>query len=529
MEKVAKKRKSFFKIVEYIVNIIVYPILIISFVSSFFMLVARSSNLVSPIFNKTFVRVLSGSMSSYCPELQRSFKKGDIAIIKTGASMYNVGDVIAFYYYHDPADNKKLYNLTEVETKTLEKLDADGNCVLDKNDEKVYVVNDYCPVKDNNDVVIFNTNLLNKIENAEVGDEVYDEESNIRFTKAEPSENRVSLKDVVDANTKVYFHQIVQIKVDNSGTIFYVTKGTSNTDADSFEIREDFVVGKYANTPKWLANVISFCASTEGMLLLVVIPISIIVMIELLSVIEQINNILLEKKVINRQIPFDTKECEKANIGLEMRDLDKIYFYDVLPNEYKMDAYDFLWGCLKDVPSKKQQKKYALSKIAVSVYNVDNVAPYYKTWESLSKSKKFKALLDKTQIKAENDRYADVINKDYQNYKQGEQDMSIMSTDEVLKKETIISDKKIDNNIYDNKTAKLETNENFENNKNKVENLNKTGASNGVRKPPKRPLKKPANLSSASVSQTKGLNQSKSSPGKKNLPKKVLPPKKWFK
>ncbi len=540
MVKKVKRKTTFFRVLELIVNIIVYPVIIISFVSSFFMLVARSNNLVSPIFGHTFVRVLSDSMSVYCPEVGRRFVKGDIAIVDTNNSTYQVGDVIAFYYHHDPEDNNQLFDLTQIETKQVEKLDEYGNVVKDENDEVVYVENNYYPVKDENNEVIFNTELYNSIKNAKVGEKFYYEDFKEYYTKTEPSENRNTLEEVIKANTSVYFHQIVQIKIDASGTIFYITKGTYNAASDSYAIREDYVVGKYANTPAWFASLISFCSSTEGMLLLVVLPISIIVLVELLSVIEQINNLLLEKKVINREIPFDTKECEKANIGLEMRETDKIYLYDVLPNEFKMDAYEFLWGCLEPSQNKKQQKIYATSRLAISVYDEKNVTPYYTTWSDFFKSKHMKKLVAQAQIKAENDRYSDVLNKEYQNYREGENPNEFEDTDEILKKDKLLKEEDkfaIDKNIYDTKYGeelKKSIDDKFEEISEKESNKQSISKS---KKPPKKPLQsevdtknKQSKVKSDIKTETKKLPpkkllSNKEKTTKKQIPKKV-PPKK---
>ncbi len=499
------------------------------------MLVARSNNLVSPIFGHTFVRVLSDSMSVYCPEVGRRFVKGDIAIVDTNNSTYQVGDVIAFYYHHDPEDNNQLFDLTQVETKQVEKLDEYGNVVKDENDEVVYVENNYYPVKDENNEVIFNTELYNSIKNAKVGEKFYYEDFKEYYTKTEPSENRNTLEEVIKANTSVYFHQIVQIKIDASGTIFYITKGTYNAASDSYAIREDYVVGKYANTPAWFASLISFCSSTEGMLLLVVLPISIIVLVELLSVIEQINNLLLEKKVINREIPFDTKECEKANIGLEMRETDKIYLYDVLPNEFKMDAYEFLWGCLEPSQNKKQQKIYATSRLAISVYDENNVTPYYTTWSDFFKSKHMKKLVAQAQIKAENDRYADVLNKEYQNYREGENPNEFEDTDEILKKDKLLKEEDkfaIDKNIYDTKYGeqlKKSIDDKFEEISEKESNKQSISKS---KKPPKKPLQsevdtknKQSKVKSDIKTETKKLPPKKLLSNKEKTTKKQIPKK----
>ena len=415
-----KKKRTFFSIIARVVDVLVYPIIIISFMSSFFMIVAKSKNAINPIFGRTFARVLSNSMSYYCKEAGRIFLKGDIAILKTGKAMYEVGDIIGFYYYNDPADNTHLFNLTTYESKELEKLDENGNVVMGPDGQPVYVHNKYVPVVDENGKAIFNQELLDTINNCEVGESFIDNTSGSTYQKIAPQSNRKTVAEVQEGNTPIYFHQIVQIKVDAAGTIYYITKGTANAEKDTYEIRHDFVVGEYVSTPKFLSGLVNFCASTEGMIMLVVAPIAIVVLVELLSILEQINNILLERKVINREIPFDSKECIKANIGIEMRNADKVYYYDVMPPEYKEDVYEYLWGYLRDNKSKRYKNIFETSQSAISVYDMEDPSLYYATWKESTKNQIFKNQLYKAEKKSEVEKYADVVFIDYQNYLDGE-------------------------------------------------------------------------------------------------------------
>lgn len=493
MRKRYKKKKTFFNILEMIVDIIVYPVIIISFISSFFMLVAKSKNVVSPVFGHTFARVLSNSMSTYCPEAGRNFLKGDIAIIKTNLPEYRVGDVIAFYYFDDSADKKQLINLTDVTTKQQVQYDTNGKEVLDENGKVKYVTNKYAPVTDTDGKVIYDTALRDAIKNAKVGDKIINLNTNETFTKTSIPSNRKTLEHVQDSNASVLFHQIVQIKIDTSGTIFYITKGTSNASTDN-KVREDFVVGKYVNTPKWISDVVNFCASTQGMICLVVAPIAFIVLIELLSILEQVNNIILEKKVINREIPFDSKECEKANIGFEMREQDKIFYYDVMPLEYKSEVYDFLWGCLQD-GNKKNKTIFLASEKAVGVYNMKNPKKYYQFWRDFFKSKRMLNQIDKAEDRSLEEKYAEVLCIDYQNdiedIKLEKKEQSNVTIDDKIK----LIDKKLEQINTPKKSSdedKKPTSEKHD----KKENLNVTNKpKNKVKtetndsKPPKPPKK----------------------------------------
>ena len=405
-----KKSKSFFNILELIVDIIVYPVIIISFMSSFFMLVAKSKNVITPMFGYTFVRVLTNSMSLYCPEAQRNFVSGDVVVLKTQDTMYEVGDVIAFYNYTDIADSLTKVNLTSVQSGQEQVFDEEGNPVLDEQGNPTYRNNNYLPVKDGEGNTIFDQTLYENVLNTEVGQNI----PGTNFTKQSVPENRHDLDYVRDlSSVRVYFHQIVQIRIDTSGTVFYITKGTANSSTET--VREDLVAGKYVPTGSWLTGLVSFCASTEGMIALVVAPISFVVLIELLSILDQINNILLEKKVIAREMSFDSKDCKKAKIGAEMRDADKIFYYDVMPPDYKYEVFDFLWGELENSKKKKDKHIYQIATQAVKVYNMKEPSKYYEVWKDSFESKKKKEQVDMALKRSEKEKYMDVACFEYRN------------------------------------------------------------------------------------------------------------------
>ena len=412
MTKTKRKNKTFFNILEIIVDIIVYPVILISFMSSFFMLVSKSKNVITPIFGHTLVRVLTNSMSKYCPEAERNFVRGDVVVLKVQNTMYEVGDVIAFYNYSDQADNIAKVNLTQVTKGREPVFNEDGEPVLDSSGNQTYKDNSYIPVKDENNEVIFDQTLYQNVKDTKVGETI----PGTNLSKVSAPEDRHDLDYVRDmSNIKVYFHQIVQIRIDTSGTIFYITKGTANSSTEI--VREDLVAGKYVSTGSWLTSLVSFCASTEGMILLVVAPISFIVLIELLSILEQVNNILLEKKVIAREMPFDSKECDKARIGIEMREVDKIFYYDVMPQDYKYEVFDFLWGGFENSKKKKEKYSYETAIESVKVYNMEDPSKYYEVWKKSFTSNKKKQQVDIAFQRSLKEKYINVVCTDYKNEK----------------------------------------------------------------------------------------------------------------
>ena len=85
--------KSFYAILGKIGDILLWPVLIISLFSSFFMLVQKKQNKITSIFGYSFVNVLSGSM------VDEGFKIGDTVIThRCDERNVELGDIIAFYY-----------------------------------------------------------------------------------------------------------------------------------------------------------------------------------------------------------------------------------------------------------------------------------------------------------------------------------------------------------------------------------------------------------------------------------------------
>lgn len=416
MSKKVKRKATVFGWMVKIVDILIYPVLFLALFSSFFMIVAKSKGVVSPIFDHTLVRVLTPSMSKYCEKADRSFAVNDIAFLSTSAkNVYQVGDVIAFYSDGTTVSGLPKLDLTFYQTKFVVQKDENGNVVFDENGKEKQIRDRYYPVYEENGEIKYNQELYDLINSTQIGETFLSNTNKKYYTKAEPQELK-TLQQVKDDDKIVKFHQIMQIKIDTSGQIYYLTKGTNNSSADTVLVRQDLVVGRYVNTPKWLTAIVNFCGSSQGLIILVILPMSIIILIESLSILEQINNILLEKKVIARAALFDTKECEKAYIGLEMDEKDKIYLYDVFPPDYKNDLYDFLWGCLETSQHKKQKMIYETSQLAVDAYDIKDTDKYYGIWEQFYKSNRMKQKVKNAQVRAERDRYADVKIEEYQNY-----------------------------------------------------------------------------------------------------------------
>lgn len=329
-----QEEKTFYKVLGIIADIIMYPVMIVSLLSAFFMLLSNRNSSLPSFMGYSVVKVMSGSM------VERGFEIGDIVFVKeTDVSKLEVGDVVAFYKNFDSCD-------MALKNQFVKKQDYDG------------------------------TNLGQTIT------------------------GRTDVSKL-KGNQPVYFHRIKNIYVlPNDGTLFFETAGsaTENTEHDTLSdgyIRSDLIVGKYVETPRVIRDVMAFCASSTGMICLVVMPLSILVLLECLSIIEQINNMILENKVFYGEEPYNSPESIKANIGRDMDLYRQVYFYAKQDEKDRENVKYFLWSnCYDDFSNKKE---LALKeKIDYSDSFVDDKDKYFEYWStnlSNYQKRKFEKLL----------------------------------------------------------------------------------------------------------------------------------------
>lgn len=299
-----KKQNTTQRVLGIITDIFIYPIIILAIIISGVMMVTRIENRAIPIFGFTFVRVLSGSMTA------GGYNIGDVVILReVDKKDLDVGDVIAFYRYQDSLDPTR---------SQLVKVEDVSNPPTPTSDTSV------CGIK----------------------------------TK----------EDAISAEAAIIFHRIIGVYQANDGTRFFETKGDSNSSSDGILIREEFVVGRDIGTPKWIIRVFAFCFSSKGLIFLVILPLGILIFIQLLEIFELVFALMTEKKVLALEVPFDSEESIKNNIGFEMRDFDKVYFYDIMPENKKEEVKDFLWGYLYEPQNKSERKQLDFVNAGLALY-----------------------------------------------------------------------------------------------------------------------------------------------------------------
>lgn len=387
-----QKRNTIYTFLGKVGDILMIPIIILALFTSVMIFNQQNTNSVPMVFGIGMVRILSPSMSDYCVEANRNFEVGERVFIQK-SNVIKVGDVIAFYDYYDKADTYTKFDLTKLETKDIEKLDKNGNAIKDSDGNVTYTKSSYVPVKDENNNVVFNQELLETITNANVGD-IF-KFNNKEYTKKAVPENRASVKDFKDKKIIIKFHQVIQVKVDETGAIFYVTKGTHNQISDSTYVRQDFVVGKFAGTPKWVSETLGWMASSVGMICCVCIPLGLLCILETLSLIEQINFMMIEKKLIAGTVYWQDKEVQRLLKTDEMEKVVRIIYYAKAPKEDREDLKDELWFNNGKLTKREQAEMQNVVK-SWEILENKGKREYLLFWKNNLKSK-----WDKKQIESE--------------------------------------------------------------------------------------------------------------------------------
>jgi len=335
-----KKHNNLYTVMGIIADILFYPIIIFSLLCCFVIYIDKSDNKIPSIFGLSLVSISSTSME------KGGFEVQDIVFLKkTDASDLRAGDIIAFYFYKDKADD----HITS------------GTAILVQSYDR---------------------------------DEETSTPYNVPESTSEKNSERASINEVSGMKrANVYFHRIIDVYADESGTLFFQTQGDSNSGKDSLLICEDYVAGVYSYTPEFIRGIFKFIASTTGIIILVVVPLSILILFMSFSIIEQIYNILIERKVLRREIRYDSKEVVEASIGAEMDILDKIQFFAQSPPEERQKVAQFLWGFLK-FGNKKEEKEYGKISYLTEIFE-ENPKHFWLYWIGNTRSNNKKRKIER--------------------------------------------------------------------------------------------------------------------------------------
>lgn len=349
------KKVSLYTILGKIGDILLWPIMFIALFSSFFMLVQRQQNKVTSIFGYSFVNVTTGSM------VDEGFAIRDTVITKQVSERdIQLGDIIAFYH--------QLSTKPQGATHLLYGYDYSSGYVVDYSEDNI-IYGDYGDTRAEIDITLSTISKTDEI-------------------------GQGMLEEAQEKNAKIYFHRVIGIYIDDAGTIFYRTKGSNNSSADSPYARGDLLVGKYVYTPQVVRKAVSFCASTTGMIILVCFPLSLLVLMQSMSLIDQVSIISLEKRFISGKIPFEDETIQKDLTGAQMEIYNKVYYYYITPPEKRQVVKEYLWKDLYSslvLPDKKKEELRLVNN-SMKLLEVSDEA-YWNEWINNTKGSNQKNLI----------------------------------------------------------------------------------------------------------------------------------------
>lgn len=349
------KKVTLYTVLGKIGDILLWPIMFIALFSSFFMLVQRQQNKVTSIFGYSFVNVLSGSM------VDEGFAIRDTVITKRVSERdVQLGDIIAFYYQSSTKPVGATHLIYGYEYSTGKEVDYSEDNIR------------YGDYGNTREAISITLSAIPKTDTS--GQEM--------------------LEEAQEKNAKIYFHRVIGIYIDDAGTIFYRTKGSNNSTADSPYARGDLLVGRYVNTPQVIRKAVSFCASTTGMIILVCFPLSLLVLMQSMSLIDQVSIISLEKRLISGKLPLEDESIQKDLTGAQMEIYNKVYYYFITTPEKRPVVKDFLWKDLYStlvLPDKKKEE-LKLVNSSLKLLEVSDDA-YWNEWINNTKGSNQKNLI----------------------------------------------------------------------------------------------------------------------------------------
>lgn len=208
--------------------------------------------------------------------------------------------------------------------------------------------------------------------------ELEDEDDFVEVTMPEP-ENRKHISDITGGSYRIVFHQIVGVYQDHTGARYFKTKGTSNASSDGVLVRDDFVVGKYLETPIWLRDVLRWISSSIGMICLVCLPLGIMIILQSLALIEQVNFMYIEKRLINGTMSWQEHEAQRLIKAGEMEIVCRIVMLIKVPNDEREDAFEDIWR-FKGELTQRQKDLLEIADVSYKVLNEKGKKEYLQLW-----------------------------------------------------------------------------------------------------------------------------------------------------
>lgn len=128
--------------------------------------------------------------------------------------------------------------------------------------------------------------------------DVYQEGDVITFV----SEEYRGVKNPKDTTT----HRVVGVE-EKDGQIVYTTKGDANDTADTNPVTKNLIFGKTIASVPYLGYLVSYAKTREGLIILVIIPATLIIYSELMSIKNEVGKLIHESKRKKSNLQKKTK------------------------------------------------------------------------------------------------------------------------------------------------------------------------------------------------------------------------------
>ncbi|MBE7076498.1 MAG: hypothetical protein E7374_01235 [Clostridiales bacterium] len=170
-----------------------------------------------------------------------------------------------------------------------------------------------------------------------------------------------SIRESAKANSKLIFHEIINVYEDDNGTRWFQTKGTSNNIADPEMVEEKVVLGIYddSKTAKTISHLLGAISSNSGLITFILIPLGLMALIIVIELMKDIQVAKLECDVVEEKRKLTDEICVKNNIGFNMDKKTKLKVLATAPDDKKKEYIALLW---KDGKAPESIKKYYIRR-----------------------------------------------------------------------------------------------------------------------------------------------------------------------
>lgn len=243
------------------------------------------------------------------------------------------------------------------------------------------------------------------------------------------------IKEAINENSKLIFHKITQIYKDESGELWFKTKGSSNQYEDPWFVSESMVFGVHANstTANAIENILTFASNNLYVILLLSLSLLMLLILIVVDCARKLEVCKLIQDCIEEKRKITDSICVKNNVGFNMDKRTKLKILAQASDENRSEYVALLWEdgiaptsirkyvIRRQFLLKSMQKKLELNRECEKMFHngvkPEKIATHYlKEKSKLDKvEQKYNKLLKK--IKQKNKNKSQITNKAKNNTK----------------------------------------------------------------------------------------------------------------